>query len=353
MGEGDNISIAVDPDLHLSAQIAEPEDFVSETTSIASAIAKGRLENGRRYQNLKEDDYWSPSDEQQFEAFEMGHLVCLMLDHQRPNPLHRAPVNDSVKHILDIGTGKGNWAIDAADFYPNATVRGVDLFPPPSSWVPPNCVFEVDDINRDWTWRDPFDFIHIRQLLGAFDPAGWEKLYKQCYKNLTPGGWIEQMEFDIRALSDDGSLDPTCALGNWGDNFIECANRAGRSLTTQKTMRAAIEAAGFVDVQEQLYKVPIGPWPKDPLLKEVGQVNYYHWVTGLEGYAMWLLTHYGAPVPWTTEEVEVYLAKVRTDLKKPSLHAYGYARRVWARKPLEDEKVETNGDSADKVVAKE
>ncbi|KAJ6029765.1 hypothetical protein N7460_004345 [Penicillium canescens] len=40
---------------------------------------------------------------------------------------------------------------DVADRYPSATVRGVDIFPPPVSWMPPNCVFEVDDVLREWT----------------------------------------------------------------------------------------------------------------------------------------------------------------------------------------------------------
>ena len=63
-----------------------------------------------------------------------------------------------------------------------AIVRGVDLYPPPSNWVPPNCLFEVDDIQKEWTWKDPFDYIHLRQLLGAFEDDGWTQLYNRCYK---------------------------------------------------------------------------------------------------------------------------------------------------------------------------
>lgn len=286
---------------------------------------------------MKGDDYWSPSDEQQFEAFEMGHMVCLVLDYHQPNPLHRAPIGDEPKQILDIGTGHGSWACDMADMYPSATVRGVDIFPPPVSWTPPNCVFEVDDVQREWTWRDPFDFIHMRQLLGAFSAEGWDTLYQQCYKGLKPGGWIEQMEFDVRVKSDDGTLKPDSHLAGWGDNFIGCGERAGHPLTTQETMRGSIEKAGFIDVHEFIYKVPMGPWPKNKVLKEAGQLNFHHWSSGLEGYAMWLLTKYGAPEPWTTEEVQVYLANVRAELKSISLHAYGLARRVWARKPTDEE----------------
>ncbi|KAJ5979832.1 hypothetical protein N7481_007130 [Penicillium waksmanii] len=40
--------IAVDPDYYTLNEGYSPEDFNSETTSIASAISKGRIENGRR-----------------------------------------------------------------------------------------------------------------------------------------------------------------------------------------------------------------------------------------------------------------------------------------------------------------
>lgn len=133
------------------------------------------------------------------------------------------------------------------------------------------------------------------------------------------------MEFDVRVQSDDGSLPKDSVLAGWGDNFIGCGERSGRSLKTQETMRAGLEKAGFIDVHEQLYKVPLGPWARNKLLKETGLLNYHHWKSGLEGYAIWLLTKFGAPSPWTKEEVEVYLAKVRVELKNPKYHGYGFA----------------------------
>ncbi|KAJ5780796.1 hypothetical protein N7457_005956 [Penicillium paradoxum] len=326
--------IAVDANFYTLTHDWDPEDFQSETTSIVSKIARGRIENGRRYQNLKEDDYWSPSDEKQFEAFEIGHLMFLMLDYHQENPLHHAPISKDPKNILDIGTGKGTWAVGSLSI---RNCPGCRPLPPPVTWMPPNCVFEVDDVLREWTWREPFDFIHLRLMLGAFTPEGWNQVYKQCYDSLTPGGWIEQMELDVRVYSDDNTLKKDSNLAAWGDNFIACSERAGRSLLTQETMRGAIEKAGFVDVHEKLYKVPLGPWPKDNVLKEAGQLQFFHWTAALEGWAMWLLTKFGAPTPWTNDEVQIYLTKVRAELKNPRTHAYEYARRVWARKPTEEE----------------
>lgn len=105
-----------------------------------------------------------------------------------------------MQNILDIGTGPGTWAIDVADKFPEGwwhsarcafswcltlyqvTVNGVDLYPPPNSWVPPNCFLEVEDVLQDWTWKHEFDLIHMRLLLGAFTDSQWDDVYHRCYE---------------------------------------------------------------------------------------------------------------------------------------------------------------------------
>ena len=206
----------------------------------------------------------------------------------------------------------------------SANVYGVDLAPPVNTWIPPNCNLQVDDALSEWTWRVKFDLIHMRLMLGAFTDTEWDDIYQKCFDNLEPGGYIEQLEPDVRVMSDDGSLDPNSLLAGWGDNFVGSSERAGRSLDTHKTMKAKIEAAGFVDVEEHLYKCPIGVWPKDKLLKDAGRINHVHWSSGLEGFAMFLLTRFGAPKPWTADEVRGYTVKVREELKAPNLHIWHY-----------------------------
>ncbi|KAJ5089464.1 hypothetical protein N7532_008148 [Penicillium argentinense] len=332
----ENENIAVDPDLHLS-QTNIADDYQSETTSLSSSIYRGLIENGRRYQTMRENEYWSPADELQFESLEAGHAVAIVLDCDRPNPLFRSPVGGSPKNILDIGTGNGLWAIDCADMFPQTTVRGVDLFPPPVTWMPPNCILEVDDVLREWTWREPFDFIHLRIMLGSFTAEEWHSVYQKCYENLKPGGWIEQLELDAHLESDDNSIPAGSMAETWGDTTFGCANRSGRGIDTINTMRDSIERVGFINIHEKAYKWPIGVWPKDKQLKEAGLMNYHMWSAGLEGWGMWLLTKFGAPNPWPPEQVQAYVGKIRSELKNPNTHAYQRAKRVWARKPLDDE----------------
>jgi len=47
--------------------------------------------------------------------------------------------------------------------------------------VPPNCKFEVDDMEEEWTYKDnSFDYIHMRSLSGSF--SNWESVLRNAYK---------------------------------------------------------------------------------------------------------------------------------------------------------------------------
>ncbi len=72
-------------------------------------------------------------------------------------------------------------------------------------------------------------------------------------------------------------------LASVGPLFIQCAETAGKSLTIMDTMRASIEEAGFINVHEKNYKMPIGPWPKHPVYRDAGRVTLEVWKKGMEG----------------------------------------------------------------------
>ena len=113
-----------------------------------------------------------------------GHIMHRIVDSQQKNDLFYSPIPETAQNILDIGAGTGDWARDVADRFPSALVYGVDLFPTPDTWVPPNCKFEVDDVLEPWMYSQKFDLIHLRMMHGSFTDEQWRLVYKQAYNAL-------------------------------------------------------------------------------------------------------------------------------------------------------------------------
>lgn len=123
-------------------------------------------------------------------------------------------------------------------------------------------------------------------------------------------------------MADDGSLPPDNLLAHWGPTIIEAASQSGRAFDLFDGIEDRLREAGFVDIRTHVAKWPLGPWPRDKKLKEAGTVNHQHWAVGMDGYAMFLLTKFGLPTPWSMEEVQIYTAKLRKELSNSRFHIY-------------------------------
>ncbi|KFY25839.1 hypothetical protein V491_01577 [Pseudogymnoascus sp. VKM F-3775] len=259
----------------------------SDTTSLLSHITKYRYENNRRYHAYKDGEYWGPNDEKQNNQLDIAHHLYLLTMGDR---LFLAPIGDNPQNVLDVGTGTGIWAMDFADQYPSAQVTGFDLSPIQPQWVAPNLRFEINDASDpDWGYtRNSFDFIHVRAMYGSI--ADWPTFYQQALDNLVPGGWYEQIEMSVVLKSDDGSVTEGSIFDQWGKVSLEAADKFGKDLRIHEQIKGYLQDGGFADVVETVYRWPIGPWEKDPHMKQVGLWNLLHWEEGIEGWSMALLT---------------------------------------------------------------
>lgn len=108
-------------------------------------------------------------------------------------------------------------------------------------------------------------------------------------RSVKPGGWIEQVEQSVVPKSDDGTTVGTI-FEEWGRISLEAGEAFGKSLRIVDEARDRMIKAGFVDVVERRYKIPIGGWASDPRLKQLGLYNRLLWEEGIEGWCMYLLT---------------------------------------------------------------
>lgn len=159
----------------------DSDEEAESSRSLASASNFYRYENGRRYHGFRDGSYWAPNDQMNSHYEKIfHHLMLLTLDDR----LYLAPLS-SPKHVIDLGTGTGRWAIDFADHVEDAEVLGVDLSIVEDT-SHPNLRFIVDDICSEWTHNIKFDFVHSRALYGSI--ADWPSLYKQCFESVSLSG---------------------------------------------------------------------------------------------------------------------------------------------------------------------
>lgn len=230
-----------------------------------------------------------------------------------------APIVDNPKNVLDLGTGSGIWSMDFADAYPGAEVIGVDLAPTQPGWVPPNCRFEVDDIEAPWTFKNNnyFDFIFSRDLY--FSIRDFPTLIRQCFDYCKPGGYVEfECVYGVVGC-DDGTLENARGFKEYDQLIGQAARAFGTPLEDSAQFKEWFEAAGFEEVVEQKFKLPTGPWAKDPRLKLVGAFERENLVRNLEGMSMRLLEKGAGMRP---EDQSELLSRVLADIMDPAIHVY-------------------------------
>ncbi|KAF5022987.1 hypothetical protein F66182_4944 [Fusarium sp. NRRL 66182] len=261
------------------------------TASITSSILSYRTIHGRTFHSeLGNAEYWASNDEQQNES-------------------------------MDI--------VDFADTFPSAKVVGTDISPIQPSWVPPNLEFYIDDCTQPWTFEPgSFDFIHMRYLYGSI--KDWSALFRQAFRVCRPGGWVESHEASAMMESDDDTVTDSSAMHEWGRFFIEGGKKMERSFTIveDNLQQRYMQEAGFVDIQIADRKIPIGGWAKDKKMREIGQYVLAALELDIEGYVLYMASQL---LGWRLEEVKVYCAQLRRELRSGRNHPFFRYRVVWPK----------------------
>ncbi|EEY17093.1 conserved hypothetical protein [Verticillium alfalfae VaMs.102] len=323
---------APDPALSAAAQpmlSSSPEDTPAPQHEVRAQVrvrfrAGVSRASGTPRSNGMQDEENEDHDSALGEDEQDGHrFLTILLD----GKLLLAPLKPGAKRVLDVGTGTA-----FADAFPEAEVTGTDLSPTQPTWLPSNLSFEIDDCTRPWTWEaNTFDLVHMRLLFGAI--TDWPALFREAYRTARPGGWCQSCEAECLIRSDDDSITPDTAMASsWSRLFVEGAEKFGRSFTvlSDELQRKGMQEAGFVDLHEVNFKVPIGDWPLDPKLAEVGQWVRLTMENDLEGYTLYM---WKDVLGWDTDKYQTFLTSMKDEIRSRKLHGYMTVRYIYGRKP--------------------
>jgi hypothetical protein len=172
------------------------------------------------------------------------------------------------------------------------------------SWVPPNLKFELDDAQLEWTYSQTRSILftcgrfkaalvtgqqYIHRPSSKLKMAKWPCLATDLIRCIKPGGWIQDMEMSIMWKSDDGTITDDHLLNEWSRISIEAAKKIGKTFVNAQVTKENMIKAGFVDVVEKKYKMPVRGRSSDPKTKELGRWNALYFQQGIEGICLYLL----------------------------------------------------------------
>jgi ubiquinone/menaquinone biosynthesis C-methylase UbiE len=315
------------------------DERYKDTQSLPPALTNYPVHWGRTYHRYREGAYPYPNDEDERNRLDHQHAI---LNHYFDGRLVFADLDpETTQEVLDIGTGTGLWCIELADtnILPRAQITGIDLSPIQPEMVPENVHFELQDCT-DAYWGRPYgsiDLIHCRFMAGSLE--SYKGLIRKARRYIRPGsGWLELHEIHPQPVCDDGTMPATWKFAEWEAKLAEASSKflqPPRPIHVADDLKMWMTNAGYVDVVEHRFKLPLSGWPKDPKMKKVGEWNNQNWLHGLPGFSYKLFGSDG--LGWSRNEVEAMMVDVRKALTQKSVHAYMFYYVVMGRMPAENE----------------
>ncbi|KAJ7709850.1 S-adenosyl-L-methionine-dependent methyltransferase [Mycena rosella] len=238
--------------------------------------------HGRKF-NALNTTYLLPADAEEIKRSSLLHRLIQFIFDGR---IYVGPVKETLqfgpyRQVLDLGTGKGFWAVDLCEEFSWVYVTGVDVAPVQFTEVPERCRFEIWDINTlDMPYEDgTFDLIHARYVhTGIHD---YPHFLQQVGRLLRAGGLVILIEPDLRQFADGKpEIEYTFGSGPRGwftlwETYRSCLVSLGIDVTVPHRFKTLLEETGlFESVVWHEGRIPIGFGPQDPRILTIAQLQW-------------------------------------------------------------------------------
>ncbi|KAF9909386.1 hypothetical protein BX616_011204 [Lobosporangium transversale] len=174
-----------------------------------------------------------------------------------------APLRFDIDRILDSGCGLGEWTMEMAKEFPNATVYGIDinpeLFPSAQQPVPSNCLFTQSNLLTRLSFPNKyFDFVYQRFLYLGLTVDDWPVALKELKRVMKPGGYIELFEPCMRVHRAGAR---TREVMRWCSRLLQEERGLDFDFAGEKMKRLCeSEEIGFQNVRLERLSIPVGGW---------------------------------------------------------------------------------------------
>jgi hypothetical protein len=144
---------------------------------------------------------------------------------------------------------------------------------------------------------------------------------------------MECQEIDHFPRSEDQTLASDNPMIRYWDEVANGLDKMGVRFRDAPRVSERMRNAGFVNVTQRVFFTPIGPWPQNRQLKEVGLYWRAVLMEGLEAIALRPLS---GQLGWKRAEIDVFLASVRKAYLDRSTHSYMPFYVVYGQKPYSE-----------------
>ena len=90
---------------------------------------------------------------------------------------------------------------------------------------------------------------------------------------MNSGAYLQFVDIEFTPRCDDGTMPADTVWRKWEQTACAFRDISHRRFFNARETKQEIKDAGFVDIVEKIYKLPIGGWSSDPKYREIGIVS--------------------------------------------------------------------------------